>query len=43
MEPILYTLLGVLLTLALFGLWRAKFSFAAQQRSEEQTSELHSP
>ncbi|ABV92119.1 conserved hypothetical protein [Dinoroseobacter shibae DFL 12 = DSM 16493] len=31
MEPILYTLLGVLLTLALFGLWRAKFSFAAQQ------------
>jgi len=31
MEPILYTLLGVILTLALFALWQRKWSFLAQE------------
>lgn len=31
MEPILYTALGVVLTLALTALWRRKFGFVAQQ------------
>lgn len=31
MEPILYTVLGMLLTLALAALWRRKFSFVAQR------------